>query len=272
VTQRRWLGVVGWLAGGAAAAVGGAIAFQRHLMYPAPRTKAEPAIAGATLHRITGSGRTVYAIHVPARAGSPTIVHFHGNAETLADQGAYSAALADRGFGFFAVEYPGYGLSRSNSPSEQAIYEDADTALRYLASELATPAQSTVLSGRSLGTGVAVEMAQRGFGSRLVLISPFTSMTDMARHIARFLPAKWIVRDQYDSHGKAAKLTLPVLIVHGSDDEIIPVAMSRRLATVFPDSRLYIAPGARHNDLFEVDGQRIVDAITAFANGEPVLM
>jgi len=273
VIQKRWLSLVGWVAGGAAAAFGGAIALQRHLMYPAPRSAQEPVVAGGTLHRISGNAdRTVYAFHVPPRTGFPTIVHFHGNAEVLADQAGFATQLSAEGFGVFAVEYPGYGLSRGNSPSEEAIYEDSETALKYLASELATPPESTVLSGRSLGTGVAVEMAERGFGKRLVLIAPFTSMADMARHLLRFVPVKWMVRDQYDSHAKAAKLTLPVLIVHGSDDEIIPVAMSRRLATVFPDARLYIAPGAHHNDLFEIDGQRIFDAITAFSKGEAVLM
>jgi pimeloyl-ACP methyl ester carboxylesterase len=79
------------------------------------------------------------------------------------------------------------------------------------------------------------------------------------------------VRDQFDNHAKAARLTLPVLIIHGSDDDVIPIAMARRLATVFPDARLYIAPGAHHNDLLDIDGQRVFDAITAFAKGERLL-
>lgn len=263
--------MVGWVAGGAAAAMGGAYALQRRILFPVPRSAAEPSMPGGQLHRISGNGRTVHALHVPPRDGHPTFAHFHGNAETLSDQVFYATKLTDKGFGFFAVEYPGYGLSKGTSPSEAALYEDADAALRYLASELSTPPNATVLSGRSLGTGVAVEMALRGFGARLLLIAPFTSVPDMARHIARFLPAKWIVRDQFDNHAKAAKLTLPVLIIHGSDDDVIPIAMARRLATGFPDARLYIAPGAHHNDLLDIDGQRVFDAITAFAKGEPLL-
>ena len=265
--KKRWAGAAGWVAGGYAALVAGAYAFQRTLMYPAPLGAEAPALTGGRLFEIPGPERSIHALHVPAPADAPTVVHFHGNGESLSDQTALAEALARRGLGVFAVEYPGYGLSRASKSTEATIYEDAEAAIRFLRSELGVPHDKMVLQGQSLGTGVATEMARRGLGARLVLIAPFTSMTDMVRRVAPFLPAGLIVDDRYDSVAKAPEIRVPVLVVHGIADEVIPVAMGRRLAETFPDARLSLVPGGHHNDLFARDGRRILQEITAFARG-----
>lgn len=254
--------------GGLYGAVAGlATAAQKRLIYPVPPGAAEPRAPGAELLRIPGDdGRTVFALYAPAPPGAPTVVHFHGNGEQLSDQGPLVRALADAGLGACAVEYPGYGLSRANTPGEQAIYADAATALRHLAS-LGVPAPSVVLEGQSLGTGVAVEMAGRGYGSRLVLISPYTSLVDMARRIAPFLPVSRLVSEHFDTASKAPGLELPALVIHGEKDEIIPVAMGRRVAKLLPHAELVIVPGAHHNDLFAVDGRDLIRRIVKFARG-----
>ena len=261
--------VLAWVAGGYAALVAGAYGVQRALMYPAPRAPVEPQVRGGSILRIPGDGgRTVHALHVPSRDDAPTVVHFHGNGESLADVADFATALSGGGVGVLAVEYPGYGLSRDGKPNEAALYADAETAIVHLRDSLGVSHEETVLLGQSLGSGVAVEMARRGHGARLVLIAPFTSMTDLVQRIAPILPASLIVRDRYDNRQKAPAIVLPVLIVHGSEDEVVPVSMGQRLANLFPNCRLYISPGAHHNDLFITDGRRILDTIAAFARGE----
>lgn len=260
--------IIGWAVTLYAGASAVAWAAQRTMMYPAPKQALEPQLESSTLLRIPGrDGRTVYALHAPGPEGTPTVVHFHGNAEALADQAWLAAALRGAGVGVLAVEYPGYGLASDYSTTEEAVYQDAEAAIRYLRDELGVTADATVVSGQSLGTGVAVEMARRGHAGRLVLLSPFTSMVAMGRRIAPILPMRLIVRDRYDSLAKAAEVRVPSLVVFGGADDLIPASMSRRIAEVL-DARVLEIDGAGHNDLFERAGRQIVSDVAAFARGE----
>ena len=264
------LGVVGVVALAFAALCLTAWLGQRRLLFPASKLGEEPRMEGATLTKVTApSGRTVYALHVPPkRQGSVTIVHFHGNAEELGQLTPLAWSFRRAGLGFFAVEYPGYGLAKDYAPSEEALYADAEAALWHLHNGLGVPTAEVVLQGQLLGSGVAVEMAKRGHGARLVLISPFTSVPDMAAKTLPILPARWLVKDKCDNAKKATGLSLPVLIVHGTEDEIIPLSMGQRLQQAFPTATLYEVSGGNHNDLFVRDGRIIVDRIVEFATAQ----
>ncbi|WP_338052884.1 alpha/beta hydrolase [Pyxidicoccus trucidator] len=126
-----------------------------------------------------------------------------------------------------------------------------------------------MLSGRSIGTGVAVEMAMRGHGARLMLVSPYTSIPELAGLMLPFLPARLLVRDRFDTLSKAPDLKLPVLIIHGEQDELIPVEMGRRLGTRFPQATVQTVAGAGHNDVLERSGTTLMDRMAAFALGAP---
>jgi fermentation-respiration switch protein FrsA (DUF1100 family) len=140
------------------------------------------------------------------------------------------------------------------------LYAHASAALDTLRTELLVPAARIVLQGQSLGTGIAVEMAARGHGKRLVLISPYTSMVDMAKHAFPWLPVGWLVRDRYDSAKKAKSVGHPTLVIHGTDDEVIPARMGESLANTFAHATFFPVPGGHHNDLF---GARFPDATSA---------
>lgn len=242
---------------------------QRWMIYPAPREVVIPNLPGARLHRITDAeGVTAFALHLEAEKSAPTIVHFHGNAEQLADQVQLAEWFREFGIGFYAVEYPGYGLAKATTPNESTIYRTAETAIKYLHDDLNVPVYQTVLQGQSLGTGVAVEMARRGYGVRLSLISPYTTMADMAATVIPLYPVKWLVLDRYDNAHKAPDLSLPVLITHGSEDEVVPVWMGKRLTKTFHNVKLYIVEGAHHNDLFWVGGRSLIKHIVAFSSGK----
>jgi len=239
---------------------------QRQLVFPVPPGAREPKLPGATLLRIPGpEGSTVYALHVPAPEGAPTVVHFHGNGEQLADGSTWLAQhFQEAGLGFYAVEYPGYGLAAvGQGPSEKGIYAAAERALAHLHGALGVPKERTVLQGQSLGSGVAVEMAKRGLGTRLVLITPYTSIVEVGARIFPWLPASLLVRDPFDSAAKAPELKLPVLIVHGTRDEVIPVDMGQRLGTLFPNATTRILEGKRHNDV--LDRPDILQELVRFA-------
>jgi alpha-beta hydrolase superfamily lysophospholipase len=248
--------------------MGTACALQRSILFPAPRSPLQEPPQRPGFRRLTPPGGPVVdVLHLPAGPGQPTMVHFHGNGEQLAGQVELGEALHERGLGFLAVEYPGYGTN-PGTPSEEGLYRAAEVALAELRASGVGP-ESTVLSSRSLGGGVAVEMAKRGHGARMVLLAPFTSIVDMANHAFPVLPARLLVRDRFDNAAKALGISIPVLILHGDQDEVIPVEMGQRLGRLFPNATMETIPGARHNDLLERTWPALVDRVAAFARGEP---
>jgi alpha-beta hydrolase superfamily lysophospholipase len=240
---------------------------QRAVLFPAPQRASKEAIPEPGFRRIELPGKPVVDVfHLPAAPGAPTMVHFHGNGEQISNLRELGRALHSRGVGFMAVEYPGYG-STPGSPSEQGMYEAAEVALADLRA-LGVGPEQTVLSSRSIGGGVAVEMAKRGHGARLVLLAPFTSVVEIAEGLFPFLPTRLLVRDPFDNAAKAPGITVPVLIFHGDEDEVIPVEMGQRLGKLFPRATMETIPGARHNDLLERTWPVLIDRIAAFARGE----
>lgn len=237
----------------------------RAVLFPAPRSGGVIAPRGATLREIRSKdGVVMPAVHFPAPAGAPTIVHFHGNGETLQSELSLGVELHRRELGVLLVEYRGYG-SAPGAPSEEAFYLDAEAALDLLEAD-GVGRDRVVLSGISLGTGVAAEMAARGRGARLVLIAPYTSIPRLAGRIAPFLPASVIVRDRFDTLSKADRLRVPTLIIHGDRDEIIPFDMGQALAGAITGAKLVTVAGGHHNDLFALH-RDLVGVIAAHANG-----
>jgi hypothetical protein len=245
-----------------------AFALQRRMLFPAPKREAGTLPAELGYRRIERPGALgVDVLHLRAPEGAPTVVHFHGNGEEIGYLLEFGHALHGRGLGFLAVEYPGYGAMPGH-PSEEGLYAAAEAALADLRASGVGPA-STVLSGTSIGTGVAVEMARRGHGARLVLLSPYTSIVELGQRAMPFLPVRLLMKDKFLSESKAAAISLPVFIVHGEEDEIIPVDMGRRLGQRFPRATVETVPGAHHNDVLLVAGESLLARIAAFARGEP---
>lgn len=265
--------MLSWLAMGAAAyasvAVVGRLGY-RTLLYPAPRRGLDAPPPGAELMVVTASdGKPVQLVAHPALDEAPDrlLVFFHGNGETVADSVALARAIVARGVGFVAVEYRGYGTSPSEGPTEAGLYADAEGALRALAERGIGPERIT-LWGNSLGTGVAVEMARRGLGARLLLQAPYTSIPEVAARIAPFLPLRLLIDDTFDSGGKAAALRQPTLVLHGDRDRVIPYAMGVALAERIPDAELVTVVGGDHGDLFVLERERLIARIVAFALSE----
>lgn len=184
----------------------------------------------------------------------PVVVYFHGNA-MAAGEVDWLAELFPGGF--VAIEYPGYG-DQPGAPTEASIYESAEKQLN----ELGVAKDRVILLGQSIGTGPAVELAKRGWGSKLVLLTPFTSLPDAAQLAVPWLPARWLVRDRFDSASKAGGITMPVLVIHGDRDEVIPYELGQRLAPMFPNGKLVTVPGGHHNDLW--DRAEVLEAIRGF--------
>lgn len=255
---------LGLFVGAYATLVGTVYFCQRRIIYPAPRTVVEPRIDDAQLEQVLVPGANpVVGLHFKAPPGAPTVLHFHGNGEQIADLIALGRALVARGFGFFAMEYPGYGVAEG-SPSEQANYRAAEATIGHLTRQHGIGADQLILQGQSLGTGIAVEMALRGYGNKLILISPYSSMVDMGKLTLPIFPNELLVHDRYLNLAKAPRVTQPTLVAHGTDDEVIPVRMGRSVAEALPNARLLIVEGAHHNDLFIHRGRQLLDELASF--------
>ncbi len=213
-------------------------------------------------------GTTSYALELPGSSDAYVVVHFHNNSETMAGPIGMARALRAHGFGVVLVEYRGYGLSKAGWPDEEGLYRDAEAALDALAAR-GVGSNRVVLSGTSLGTGVAAEMARRGRGVALVLISPYTSIPDLITDRVPLLPARWLVADRFETLAKAAEINVPTLVIHGDADEVVPFWMGERLAGAIRGASLVRVSGGHHGDgdLFTRDGEHLLTEILRVCTG-----
>jgi fermentation-respiration switch protein FrsA (DUF1100 family) len=213
-----------------------------------------------------GDGARVHTLALPSTGRGWTVVVFHNNRETAEARADLAHALHARGLGALLVEYRGYGASREEgSPTELGLYLDAEAALDMLASDGIGP-NRVVLLGISLGTGIAAEMARRGRGSALVLVTPYTSIPDLVTDAAPLVPARLLVADTFDTLSKTAEVRVPTLVVHGDADEVVPFWMGQKVAASIVGAELVRIPEGHHGDLFARDERAIVDAIARIAN------
>lgn len=244
----------------------GARLLHRRVLYQPPSDEAPAKLPeGATLLTARAAdGVTVNALEFDVPKATRTIVHFHGNAETVDANAFVAREMKKHGFSTVLVEYRGYGRSRGTSPNEEGLYLDAAAVLDALASRGVGP-ERVVLWGQSLGTGVAAEMASRGRGSRLVLVAPFTSTVDMASRVAPFFPASMVMVDRYDTLAKAPGITQPTLVVHGDIDDVIPFEQGERVSKALPHATLLKVPEGRHDNLYK--STSVLTALASHAGG-----
>jgi fermentation-respiration switch protein FrsA (DUF1100 family) len=236
------------------------------LLYPAPQSDAFAPAQGKLLTMLAQDGVTVHATELAGPRGAPVIVYFHGNGVVMGDVLWMAREFSKRGVGVVLCEYRGYGLSAGGGsavPSEAGLYEDAEAVLAELRAWGVGP-ERVALFGESLGTGVAAEMAARGRGSALVLVTPYTSIPEVASHFVFGLPAQLLMRERFDTLSKAARIRVPALLLHGTEDGVVPYAMGVKLAAALPLARLITIAGGHHNDLFLGDGWRHFDEVVEF--------
>ncbi len=252
--MRRWASrILGALALAYAAMVGGLYAVQDRLIYPAPQTRHAPAPGFAAETLTTDDGLALQAHWRAPTEGRQSIAFFHGNGGSLALAAQETQGFAAEGYGVLLVEYRGYG-GNPGSPSEDGFYRDGRAAMAFLAKQGIVPAR-TVIVGHSLGTGTASQMAQEFAPAALILLAPFTSLPDAAAEAMPFVPAHWLVRGRFDNLAKVPGLELPVLILHGTADRVVPFTLGERLAKAAPRATFRAVAGSGHNISMEAQVQ-----------------
>ena len=255
-----------WLIAGAAT-FGGFVALmyvaQRALMYHPEALRTPPAAAGLfdvqELVLDSADGEKLIVWYAPPKRDLPLVLYFHGNAGALRYRADRFRALTDDGYGLVALSYRGYGGS-TGSPSEAGMIADAEVAYAFAAARV--PAERIVVFGESLGTGVAVALAATQRLGRRVRQSPFTSAADVGARAYWFLPVRFLMKDPFRSDQRIGKVTVPLLVLHGERDQVVPIALGERLfALANEPKRLVRFPAGTHVDL---DQHGALDAVRSF--------
>lgn len=209
----------------------------------------------------TDAGESIAYIHLPAAAGKPTLLYSHGNAEDLAHSQRLYNALHSDGLGVIAYDYPSYGLS-TGIPDEASTQRAIMAIWKHLtASGIAS--SSVIITGRSVGSGPSVWLASQTEPAGLLLLSPFKSTFTTAFD----LPFPLFPRDRFPNLKRIRSLDIPLLVIHGEEDGIIPPSHGRELVDACPssDKEFHPIPVAGHNDLFEIGGAEIFPLVRDFA-------
>lgn len=214
--------------------------FYRQPVAEAQRAAIEKRFASArSLFHPAADGTRLHAWHVPGTG--PLVIYFGGNAEEVSwmlDEAAQRAP----GTGWLLVDYRGYGSS-GGSPSEKALIEDA---LRW---HDKFAGRRTYVFGRSLGSGVAVQLAAQRPVAGVILVAPFDSLVEVGRRHYPFLPVDWMLRHRFDSAALAPKIAAPLLCIVAAHDEIIPAEHAKRLYDAWGGEKRWVElEGASHND------------------------
>jgi len=234
--------------------------FQRQMVFPGPEGVSVSLLndvaaqVGATELRIpTEDGETLYGWHRAAIWSGPrrVVLYFHGNASSLLAQLELQNLLLSEGWDFMGIHYRGYPGS-TGVPSEAGLHEDALAAWKWVTNELGADPGRIALHGRSLGGGVAVQLAAKTNPGALVLESTFTSIVDLAKEHYRWLPVGRVLEHRFMTRDFAGRVSSPLLVAHGSADSIIDVHHGKELARLFHADEYIEVPRIDHNDMLLV--------------------
>jgi fermentation-respiration switch protein FrsA (DUF1100 family) len=240
---------------------------QRSLMYFPDKARTTPAAAGLPQAEEvvldTADGEKVIAWHVPPRGDRPVVLYFHGNGGALSHRVDRFRRLISDGTGLIALSYRGYGGS-TGSPTEDGLIADARAAYEFAVARYKV--ERIALWGESLGTAVAIALAAERPVARVMLDAPFTSTRDVAAAQYWFLPVGLLMKDQFRSDLRIAKVKAPIMILHGDADGVIPISYGERLYAMIPGEKRFVRiPRGGHVDL---DRFGAFDAVRSFLAGK----
>ena len=226
---------------------------QRSLLYHPDQTVPDPAAYGVPemrpLRIPTDDGFELLAWwRAPRGDTQPVLFVTHGNAGHIGDRAHKVRDYLDAGYGVLLLSYR-YNAESGGDPSEENLFADARGGIAFLRREGIAEAR-IVPYGESLGTGVAVAIAATHRVGAVVLEAPYSNMAELAQFHYWYTPARWLVRDTFDSQSRIRNVAAPVLVLHGEKDTVIPPRFGRRLfeAALEPKEAHYLPEGL-HNDL-----------------------
>jgi hypothetical protein len=209
----------------------------------------------------TGDGLDLLAwLAPPDDDAQPVVLYLHGNAGNIGDRTVRLATLNRFGWGVMLLEYRGYG-GNPGAPTEIGLFADARAGYEALRA-IGIAGRRIVLWGESLGSGIAVQLATQVEVGAVLLESPYTSIAAIGQKQFPLVPVYWLLRDHFDLIGRIGVVRVPVLVMTGGRDRVVPPAMGQAVFTAANKPKVFwLAPDAGHNDLVQAGA---FDAVRAF--------
>ncbi len=199
---------------------------------------------------------------IPSQSPRAVVLFCHGNGGNISHRLQKIMVLNRLNLDVLIFDYRGYGKSKGR-PSENGLYLDAEAVYDYLRNKKKIPPRKIIGYGESLGGAVIAELALRRELGSIIMESSFTSVPDMAKTVAPFIPG-FVYKGRFDSLSKIKNIGYPKLILHSTDDEIVPFEYGRRLFDNAEEPKEFIEMKGGHNDTFLVSGDLFVSAIDSF--------
>jgi uncharacterized protein len=215
----------------------------------------------------TADGQKLNAWYIAPAENKPVFLFFHGQGGRLNQLANRFRMLTGNGEGLLAVAYRGYNGS-TGEPSEDGLHMDADAAYKML-TDMGTRPERIIVVGESLGTGVAVALAAKSLVGGLVLDAPYTSTADLAFRRFPYFPVHFIMEDQFRSDLLIGQIKVPVLMLHGSADKIVPIEFGRRLFNMANEPKRFVEiDGGEHRVLLRSPAQQALRDYVAARQAE----
>ncbi len=194
----------------------------------------------------------------PAGEAGKVILFFHGNASAIYTNHDIFKDLIGAGHGVMSIGYVGYP-GAGGKPTQKAISAGVERQYDYLVNDIGISPQRLVYYGTSLGSGIAAQLAAKHLPALLIMEAPFNSVLDIGQRQMPFLPAKLLMKDQYRSDQALKDLHVPLIWMHGTADEVIPMAQGQKLYDGYTGPKsAHIFPGGQHKNLWGLGGREIV--------------
>ena len=238
----------------------------RFLFFPSKDVYVTPAQLGLAYEDVelrSGDGTRLFGWFVPAPRARGTVLFLHGNGGNIAHTIGAVETYARLGLNVLTFDYRGYGRSEGR-PSGEGIESDAEAAWSYLTRERAIDGANIIVVGRSLGGGPASILARRHQPAALILESTFSSVAERASEQFPLVPVRALLRVRFDNRTELAHVRCPVLIVHSTDDELIPFAHAERLYAAANEPKQLVRISHGHNDGFALSSEVYVAALEDF--------
>lgn len=197
------------------------------------------------------------------------VLYLHGNGSNVGANVEHANRFHQLGLSVFAIDYRGYGKSQGDFPSESQVYEDAQLAWDYLVQQRGVNPHQIYIYGHSLGGAIAIDLAVRHpEAAGLIVEGSFTStraMVDFQKGLFWLFPIDWLLTQRFDSLSKVDRLQMPVLFIHGTADNVVPVEMTKKLFDAAPEPKqLYIVPDGGHNNVAQIGGAEYLQIVSQF--------
>lgn len=196
----------------------------------------------------TEDGVKIHSLYLPLTDSDKVLIYFHGNAGNIYHRISDLNRLRAFGINVVGVSYRGYGKSEGK-PSEEGIYWDGQAVFNYVANEMGFSQNNIIIMGRSIGTAAAINTAQYRSIAGLILVTPLSSAKAQAEVMAMGMMV-FLAGNAFDNLSKIENVKAPLLVVHGTNDQVIPYALGKQLFDRYRgDKRFIKIVGAGHNDI-----------------------